>query len=178
MHQHLKVKDLVAAAYAAVPTLPPAEAKLMREVATRLSVTFTTLTESLELRKTLKDERDDLNQQVVNLAVENAVLKQVPAKNSERMLLALDAFQTHGKTRPDVGMQQAFTTLLNVETPATNTFLANIQAQGVEKFAANEREWAALWEKYGVTDGSVSRCLIVAQDADKFAAGLRKAEGK
>lgn len=75
MHQHLKVKDLVAAAYAAVPTLPPSEAKLMREVATRLSVTFTALTESLELRKALTEERDDLKQQVVNLAVDNAAFK-------------------------------------------------------------------------------------------------------
>ncbi|WMY72770.1 hypothetical protein RHD99_14955 [Buttiauxella selenatireducens] len=65
MYQHLKVKDLVAAAYAAVPTLPPAEAKLMREVATRLSVTFTALTESLDLHKALTNERGALNQQVV-----------------------------------------------------------------------------------------------------------------
>lgn len=75
MHQHLKVKELVAAAYAAVPNLPPAEAKLMREVATRLSVTFTALTESLELRKALTNERDALNLQVVNLAVDIAAFK-------------------------------------------------------------------------------------------------------
>lgn len=75
MHQHLKVNELVAAAYAAVPTLPPAKAKLMREVATRLSVTFVALTESLELRKALTKECDDLKQQVVNLAVDNAAFK-------------------------------------------------------------------------------------------------------
>ncbi|UNK59744.1 hypothetical protein [Buttiauxella ferragutiae] len=56
MHQYLKVKDLVAAAYAAVPTLPPAEAKLMREVATRLDVTFIALSESLDQRVTLMAE--------------------------------------------------------------------------------------------------------------------------
>lgn len=75
MHQHLKVKDLVAAAYVAVPTLPPAEAKLMREVATRLSVTFVALIESLELLKALTKERDDLKQQIVNLAFDNAAFK-------------------------------------------------------------------------------------------------------
>lgn len=60
MHQHLKVKDLVAAAYAAVPTLPPAEAKLMREVATRLDVTFIALSESLDQRVTLMAENEIL----------------------------------------------------------------------------------------------------------------------
>jgi hypothetical protein len=74
MHQHLKVNELVAAAYAAVPTLPPAEAKLMREVTTRLSVTFTALTESLEQRKAITAERDEKNKQAVDMAVENAAL--------------------------------------------------------------------------------------------------------
>lgn len=60
------------------------------------------------------------------------------------------------------------------ETPATDAFLAEVRAQGVEMFAANEMEWAAHWEKHGVKDGSVSRCIMVAQDAEKFAAQLRK----
>ncbi|MGE2414391.1 hypothetical protein ACME8Z_02935 [Enterobacter hormaechei] len=61
-----------------------------------------------------------------------------------------------------------------IETPATDAFLAEVRAQGVEMFAANEMEWAAHWEKHGVKDGSVSRCIMVAQDAEKFAAQLRK----
>ncbi|MGT2074375.1 hypothetical protein SPM50_23085 [Enterobacter hormaechei subsp. hoffmannii] len=60
------------------------------------------------------------------------------------------------------------------ECPATDAFLAEVRAQGVEMFAANEMEWAAHWEKHGVKDGSVSRCIMVAQDAEKFAAQLRK----
>lgn len=59
------------------------------------------------------------------------------------------------------------------ETPATDRFLAEQRAQGVDMFAANEMEWAAHWEKHGVNDGSVSRCIMVAQDAKKFAAQLR-----
>lgn len=61
-----------------------------------------------------------------------------------------------------------------INTPATDAFLAEVRAQGVEMFAANEMEWAAHWEKHGVKDGSVSRCIMVAQDAEKFAAQLRK----
>lgn len=45
---HLKVKDLVAAANAAAPDLPPAAAKLMRNIASRLDVTFVALTEAMD----------------------------------------------------------------------------------------------------------------------------------
>lgn len=45
---HLKVKDLVAAANAAAPDLPPAAAKLMRDIASRLDVTFVALTEAMD----------------------------------------------------------------------------------------------------------------------------------
>lgn len=50
---HVKVKDLVAAAYAASRGLPPAEAKLMRDVATRLDVTYVALTESMDINTAL-----------------------------------------------------------------------------------------------------------------------------
>lgn len=70
MQQHVKVEELVTSAYAAASSLPPAEARLMRDVATRLSVTFVALTESMEQRKAIKAERDEKNKQVVDLAVE------------------------------------------------------------------------------------------------------------
>ncbi|EPL2656587.1 TPA: hypothetical protein ACT92H_002302 [Klebsiella aerogenes] len=50
---HVKVKDLVAAAYAASQGLPPAEAKLMRDIATRLDVTYVALTESMDINTAL-----------------------------------------------------------------------------------------------------------------------------
>lgn len=50
---HVKVKDLVAAAYAASHGLPPEEAKLMRDVATRLDVTYVALTESMDINTAL-----------------------------------------------------------------------------------------------------------------------------
>ncbi|KXA01075.1 hypothetical protein HMPREF0208_02849 [Citrobacter koseri] len=43
----MRVKELVAEAFASVAELPPKHAALMREVATRLEATFAALTESL-----------------------------------------------------------------------------------------------------------------------------------
>lgn len=45
---HVKVKELVAAAYAAAPGLPPAAAQLMQNIASRLDVTFVALTEAMD----------------------------------------------------------------------------------------------------------------------------------
>ncbi|EMX5041373.1 hypothetical protein AAG784_004072 [Escherichia coli] len=45
--RRMKVKELVAEAFASVAELPPKYASLMREVATRLEATFAALTESL-----------------------------------------------------------------------------------------------------------------------------------
>ncbi|HGI8195753.1 TPA: hypothetical protein ACJT77_005156 [Citrobacter freundii] len=49
--RRMKVKELVAEAFASVDELPPKHAQLMREVATRLEVTFAALTESLAQQK-------------------------------------------------------------------------------------------------------------------------------
>ena len=38
--QRMKIKELVAAAYACLPELPPEKAQHIRELATRLDVTF------------------------------------------------------------------------------------------------------------------------------------------
>lgn len=45
---HVKVKELVAAAYAIAPDLPPAAAQLMQDIASRLDVTFVALTEAMD----------------------------------------------------------------------------------------------------------------------------------
>ncbi|MDG9983276.1 hypothetical protein [Klebsiella michiganensis] len=62
---HVKVKDLVAAAHAASHGLPPAEAKLMRDIATRLDVTYVALTESMDINTALSAEiakiREDID---------------------------------------------------------------------------------------------------------------------
>ncbi|MEB1002971.1 hypothetical protein VC858_25985, partial [Citrobacter freundii] len=66
-------------------------------------------------------------------AAESAGLKKALSTDSETMLLALDAFNTHGSTRPDVGLQQAINVVMQRrETPATDAFLAEVRAQGVD----------------------------------------------
>ena len=60
MQQHMKVKELVTAAHIAASDLPPAEEQIMREVATRLDVTFVALTEALDQRVTLMAENEIL----------------------------------------------------------------------------------------------------------------------
>lgn len=51
--QHLKIKDLVAAGHAKSVSLPPAAAELMREMATRLDVTFAALKEAIHKSEAL-----------------------------------------------------------------------------------------------------------------------------
>ena len=60
MQQHMKVKELVATAHAAAAELPPAAQQLMREVATRLDVTFVALSEAMDQRVTLMAENEIL----------------------------------------------------------------------------------------------------------------------
>ncbi|HHR0987935.1 hypothetical protein [Klebsiella michiganensis] len=59
---HVKVKDLVAAAHAASHGLPPVEAKLMRDVATRLDVTYVALTEAMDQRTAMAAEIEYLRE--------------------------------------------------------------------------------------------------------------------
>ena len=61
----MKIEELVAAAHAAAGKLPPADAALMREVATRLDVTFAALTESMDQRMSLDAEINHLSQEKV-----------------------------------------------------------------------------------------------------------------
>ena len=57
---HMKVKELVSAAYAAAVDQPPAEANLLRALAARLDVTFIALTESIDRQMTLTAELESL----------------------------------------------------------------------------------------------------------------------
>lgn len=61
---HVKVKELVAAAYTAAPDLPPAAAQLMQDIASRLDVTFVALTEAM-------DQNTAMAAMIANLSEEN-----------------------------------------------------------------------------------------------------------
>ncbi|HBV3319069.1 TPA: hypothetical protein MDT96_005446 [Klebsiella pneumoniae] len=72
------------------------------------------------------------------LAAENVALKRVPETDSGAMLLALYSFRS--ESLPDVGLQKAFESLMyHRKTPATDSYLAGIKADGVEEFAAKLR---------------------------------------
>ena len=100
------------------------------------------------------------------LAVENAALKKF-CKGA-----AFDA-----DYEAELGMESGgFTDALNdIKTPATDTFQAEVRAQGVEMFAIQQRQIATEQEQAG--DYEFSRhCSISADEACEFAEELR--EGK
>ncbi|HHZ5910009.1 TPA: hypothetical protein ACWKQU_001920 [Escherichia coli] len=73
------------------------------------------------------------------LAAENARLKAAhPQPFGHEMMKALDAYEKYQDEVPETGMLNAFFILrdsIRVDTPATDAFLAEIRAQGVEMFA-------------------------------------------
>ncbi|EHK9745403.1 hypothetical protein OQ866_002687 [Escherichia coli] len=75
------------------------------------------------------------------LAAENARLKSAhPQPFGPEMMKALDAYEKYQDEVPETGMLDAFFILrdsIRVETPATDAFLAEIRAQGVEMYADN-----------------------------------------
>ncbi|EOZ8057027.1 hypothetical protein ACQWSB_003665 [Enterobacter hormaechei] len=75
------------------------------------------------------------------LAAENAGLKAAhPQPFGPVMMKALDAYEKHQDETPETGMLDAFFILrdsIRVDTTATDAFLAEVRAQGVEMFAAS-----------------------------------------
>ncbi|EIP9385000.1 hypothetical protein LT925_004749 [Escherichia coli] len=70
------------------------------------------------------------------LAAENAELKSAhPQPFGAEMMKALDAYEKHQDEVPETGMLNAFFILrdsIRVDTPATDAFLAEVRAQGVD----------------------------------------------
>ncbi|WP_155023213.1 hypothetical protein [Enterobacter hormaechei] len=73
------------------------------------------------------------------LAAENALLKKSePAPFSKLMMEALDVYQAGADEVPELAMLSAYKKLRDgLKTPATDAFLAEVRAQGVEMFAAS-----------------------------------------
>lgn len=84
----------------------------------------------LELRKVRNDASV--------LASENALLKKSePAPFSKLMMEALDVYQAGAEDVPELAMLSAYKKLRDgLKTSATDAFLAEVRAQGVEMFAA------------------------------------------
>lgn len=111
----------------------------------------------LELRKV----RDD----AVALAAENAGLK---SKAAELVHEASEVYSAYNSTitepNGDFMDMQTLQEMQCVETPATDAFLAEVRAKGVEMFAYHLR----------TNDNGASVCKLIALGANEFAAQLRK----
>jgi len=94
------------------------------------------------------------------LAAENALLKKSePAPFSKLMMEALDVYQAGADEVPELAMLSAYKKLRDgLKTPATDAFLAEVRAQGVEML----REHPAI------------RLCSLTHVCDEFAAQLRK----
>ncbi|HFP4375121.1 TPA: hypothetical protein ACHGJP_003035 [Escherichia coli] len=111
------------------------------------------------------------------LAAENAGLKAAhPQPFGPEMMKALDAYEKHQDEVPETGMLDAFFILrdsIRVETPATDAFLAEVRAQGVEMYADNLDNGADDAERGGF-DYAVKFLRSEASGVRLFADQLRK----
>ena len=112
----LTIKQLVHAAHQAARYLPKASAQLMRDLAERLDTTQSALCESLKIRDAL--------------AAENLALKEV-LKNG---VVEPQQMTSRGVS---IGVKNVIVNR-EIKTPATDAFLAEVRAQGVEMFMESD----------------------------------------
>ncbi|WP_233594003.1 hypothetical protein [Citrobacter koseri] len=110
---------------------------------------------------------NELSRRLGSVSAENILLKSAhPQPFGPVMMKALDAYEKHQDETPETGMLDAFFILrdsIRVETPATDAFLAEVRAQGVEGI------YQFNTDKMGIyLDGDV--CALI----DHYAAQLRK----
>lgn len=122
----------------------------------------------------------ELESRCAALAAENALLKKSePAPFSKLMMEALDVYQAGADEVPELAMLSAYKRLRDgLKTPATDAFLAEVRAQakadGVQEYADSFRHSASkIRECHGDTI-RVRALLHEANNADEFAAQLRK----
>ncbi|EPT4859997.1 hypothetical protein NMV77_00515 [Escherichia coli] len=130
--------------------------------------------------KLISDLATQLEVQLVRanaLAAENAALKAAHHQPfGPEMMKALDAYEKHQDEVPETGMLDAFFILrdsIRVETPATDAFLAEVRAQGVEMYADNLDNAADDAERGGFDD-AVKFLRSEASGVRLFADQLRK----
>lgn len=148
-----KTQELVTAGYALAKGLDAESAKLVKELATELAVQ--------------RVRADELNKQVVSLAVENSTIKTM----NDCLAEELRGYESDGAfDGPD--MHKLWHSHAGA-LPATGTMLANIKAQGVEKFA-DDCESDVVF----VEPEDAEHYELMAEHARQFAAQLRKEAGK
>ncbi|ELO3152112.1 hypothetical protein QWS52_002235 [Escherichia coli] len=125
---------------------------------------------------------DNLEAKCAALAAENAVLKTGVLQASEDMEAhhddyALFSYDADGEQMDALlrlcDAQESIASLENVKTTATDAFLAEVRAQGVELFAESQKEYV---RKNRNELDSMTRAAYCgsAVDAERFAAELRK----
>ncbi|MCE0845933.1 hypothetical protein LVQ79_10290 [Buttiauxella sp. A2-C1_F] len=149
-----KTQELVTAGYALAKGLDAESAKLVKALATELAVQ--------------RVRADELNKRAVNLAVDNSGLKSW----AENRAASDDSFEQEQYPTLKIDWRQRHLKML--QTPATDAFFANIQAQGVDELA----DFAGKEYQRFVGDKSTQRKWkgIVLLCID-FAAQLRKDAG-
>lgn len=98
------------------------------------------------------------------LAAENAALKSAhPQPFGAEMMKALDAYEKHQDEVPETGMLNAFFILrdsIRVETPATDAFLAEVRAQGVDAAIGAAKNLVAQEYEYKDFKAAQSDCCM------------------
>ena len=119
----------------------------------------------------------ELETKCAALAAENAVLKKSdPAPFSKLMMEALDVYQAGADEVPELAMLSAYKKLRDgLKTPATDAFLAEVRASGVEMVIAAKKHQKGIMHTdtfaYGAAQESL-RNLI--NELELFAAQLRQ----
>lgn len=108
------------------------------------------------------------------LAAENAGLKEwSPNPHSASMFEAIEKAEAlMDEGMPELAMIEAFEILKMKRTPATDAFLDEVRAQGVEMFAAHKRERQQALRSRSMRMSEEAAGM--AADAENFAAQLRK----
>ncbi|EPE4062634.1 hypothetical protein KK081_21010 [Enterobacter hormaechei subsp. xiangfangensis] len=122
----------------------------------------------------MKPTYEELEAKCAALAAESALLKKSePAPFSKLMMEALDVYQAGADEVPELAMLSAYRKLRDgLKTPATDAFLAEVRAQGVEMFAAHKRERQQALRSRSMRMSEEAAGM--AADAENFADELRK----
>ncbi|ELY2914009.1 hypothetical protein SNQ44_002174 [Cronobacter sakazakii] len=128
-------------------------AKMIVRLADKLDVT------TLALREKTK--------QCEQLAAENAALKSWAEKRAK----SDDALEQERYSTLKIDYRQRM--LSNIQTPATDAFLSEVRAKGVEEFVKRLRDSADIYDKNGRHEWA-DHNRVVADDGNVFAAELRQ----
>ncbi|HCJ5747084.1 TPA: hypothetical protein NU475_002371 [Escherichia coli] len=178
------IKDLVASGHALADDMTGAPSVLVRCLAAQLEVQLVRANElaedhqrAIESIKQADAAVKLAHEKFSTLAAENARLKSAhPQPFGPEMMKALDAYEKYQDEVPETGMLNAFFILrdsIRVDTPATDAFLAEVRAQGVEMYADNLDNGADDAERGGFDD-AVKFLRSEASGVRLFADQLRK----